>query len=271
MSPELIWFALGLIVAGLAAGFVGGLFGIGGGIVIVPALYFVFTALGVDEAVRMHVAVGTSLSTIIATSWRSLSAHTKAGAVDFTVLRSWTPWISFGALLGAVAAGLANTEALLAIFGGGLLLIAAQMGLASLNWRVFSELPRGIARALIAGALGLLSAMMGIGGGAIGVTVMTLCGRPIHQAVATASGFGAAIAIPAAIGYAIVGWGHGGLPPWSLGFVNIAGFVFLALLTMITAPIGARLAHKLPQLTLKRAFAVVLAIIALNMLREAFS
>ena len=271
MSPELIWFGLGLIVAGLAAGFVGGLFGIGGGIVIVPALYFVFTALGVDEAVRMHVAVGTSLSTIIATSWRSLSAHTKAGAVDFTVLRSWTPWISFGALLGAVAAGFANTEALLVIFGGGLLLIAAQMGLASPNWRVFSELPRGIARALIAGALGLLSAMMGIGGGAIGVTVMTLCGRPIHQAVATASGFGAAIAVPAAIGYAIVGWGHAGLPPWSLGFVNIAGFVFLALLTMITAPIGARLAHKLPQLTLKRAFAVVLAIIALNMLREAFS
>jgi len=271
MSPELIWFGLGLIVAGLAAGFAGGLFGIGGGIVIVPALYFVFTALGVDEAVRMHVAVGTSLSTIIATSWRSLSAHTKAGAVDFTVLRSWTPWISFGALLGAVAAGFANTEALLVIFGGGLLLIAAQMGLASPNWRVFSELPRGIARALIAGALGLLSAMMGIGGGAIGVTVMTLCGRPIHQAVATASGFGAAIAVPAAIGYAIVGWGHAGLPPWSLGFVNIAGFVFLALLTMITAPIGARLAHKLPQLTLKRAFAVVLAIIALNMLREAFS
>jgi uncharacterized membrane protein YfcA len=271
MSPELIWFALGLIVAGLAAGFVGGLFGIGGGIVIVPALYFVFTALGVDEAVRMHVAVGTSLSTIIATSWRSLSAHTKAGAVDFTVLRSWTPWISFGALLGAVAAGFANTEALLVIFGGGLLLIAAQMGLASPNWRVFSELPRGIVRALIAGALGLLSAMMGIGGGAIGVTVMTLCGRPIHQAVATASGFGAAIAVPAAIGYAIVGWGQAGLPPWSLGFVNIAGFVFLALLTMITAPIGARLAHKLPQLTLKRAFAVVLAIIALNMLREAFS
>jgi len=271
MSPELIWFGLGLIVAGLAAGFAGGLFGIGGGIVIVPALYFVFTALGVDEAVRMHVAVGTSLSTIIATSWRSLSAHTKAGAVDFTVLRSWTPWISFGALLGAVAAGFANTEALLVIFGGGLLLIAAQMGLASPNWRVFSELPRGIARALIAGALGLLSAMMGIGGGAIGVTVMTLCGRPIHQAVATASGFGAAIAVPAAIGYAIVGWGHAGLPPWSLGFVNIAGFVFLALLTMITAPIGARLAHNLPQLTLKRAFAVVLAIIALNMLREAFS
>lgn len=111
--------------------------------------------------------------------------------------------------------------------------------------------------------------MMGIGGGAIGVTVMTLCGRPIHQAVATASGFGAAIAIPAALGYAIVGWGREGLPPWSLGFVNVPGFVFLALLTTITAPIGARLAHRLPQLTLKRAFAVMLAVLALNMLREA--
>ncbi len=271
MNSELLWFATALVAAGLAAGFVGGLFGIGGGIVIVPTLYFVFAALGVDEAVRMHVAVGTSLSTIIATSWRSLSAHTKAGAVDFDILKTWTPWIAFGALLGAAAAGFANTEALLLIFGGGLLLIAAQMGLANPNWRMFAELPRGSARAFIAGSLGMLSALMGIGGGAIGVTVMTLCGRPIHQAVATASGFGAAIAIPAAIGYAVVGWGREGLPPCSLGFVNIVGFVFLALLTMLTAPVGARLAHQLPQLTLKRAFAIMLAVLALNMLREALS
>lgn len=270
MNPEFFWFAAGLIAAGLTAGFVGGLFGIGGGVVIVPALYFVFAALGVDEAVRMHVAVGTSLSTIIATSWRSLSTHSKAGAVDFAVLRAWTPWISFGAVLGAAVAGVANAQALLAIFGGGLLLIAAQIGLANPNWRMFAELPSGVARAAIAGGLGLFSALMGIGGGAIGVTVMTLCGRPIHQAVATASGFGAAIAIPAAIGYAAVGWGREGLPPWSAGFVNIAGFIFLALLTALTAPIGARLAHRLPQLTLKRAFAIVLAALALNMLREAF-
>jgi uncharacterized membrane protein YfcA len=270
MSPEIIWFVVGLVVAGLAAGFVGGLFGIGGGIVIVPALYFVFTALGVDEAVRMHVAVGTSLSTIISTSWRSLSTHMKAGAVDVDVLKSWTPWISLGAIAGAAVAGFANTEVLLIIFGGGLLLIAAQMGFASPNWRLFSDLPRGVARALIAGAQGMLSALMGIGGGAIGVTVMTLCGRPIHQAVATASGFGAAIAIPASIGYVIAGWGREGLPPWSLGFVSVPGFVFLALLTAITAPIGARLAHRLPQLTLKRAFAIALAVIAINMLREAF-
>lgn len=271
MSPEIVWFVLALIGAGLLAGFVGGLFGIGGGIVIVPALYFVFTALGVDEGVRMHLAVGTSLSTIISTSWRSLSTHLKAGAVDVSVLKTWGPWISLGAVLGAVVAGLVNTETLLIVFGAGLLLIAAQMGLGNPNWRVWPDLPTGAPRAITAGGIGMFSSMMGIGGGAFGVTVMTLCGRPIHQAVATASGFGAAIALPASIGYAIAGWGREGLPPWSLGFVSLPGFIALAALTAITAPIGARLAHRLPQASLKRAFAIVLGVVALNMLWEAFS
>ncbi|GAM99965.1 hypothetical protein U91I_03623 [alpha proteobacterium U9-1i] len=270
MSADLLPFIAGLLAAGLVAGFIGGLFGVGGGVVIVPALYVVFSALNVDESVRMHLAIGTSLSTIISTSWRSLATHTKAGAVDFAVLRAWAPWITGGALIGAALAGVSNTEALLIVFGGGLLLVAAQMGLGNPNWRVAQELPRGGVRALIASAIGLLSAMMGIGGGAFGVTVMTLCGRPIHQAVATASGFGAAIALPSALGYVIAGWGREGLPEWSAGFVSLPGFVVLAALTAITAPIGARLAHRLPQQTLKRAFAVFLAITALNMLREAF-
>jgi uncharacterized protein len=271
MSPEIVWFVIGLVGAGLFAGFVGGLFGIGGGAVVVPALYVLFTALGVDESVRMHVAVGTSLSTIIATSWRSLTAHRQAGAVDFDVLKRWGPWIMIGAIAGAAIAGAASTEALLLVFGFGLLLIAAQMGFGSANWRLFRDLPHGIWRAVIAGGIGLFSALMGIGGGAFGVTVLTLSGRPIHQAVATASGFGAAIALPAALGYVIAGWGREGLPPWSLGFVSLPGFLVLAALTAITAPIGARLAHRLPQLSLKRAFAVFLALVAINMLREAFS
>lgn len=271
MTGDLALFVAALAGAGLFAGFIGGLFGIGGGVVIVPVLYLVLTALGVDEAVRMHIAVGTSLSTIISTSWRSLATHTKAGAVDYAVLKAWAPWITLGALIGSALAGLANTEALLIVFGGGLLLVAAQMGFANPNWRMFSELPGGAVRASIAGAIGLLSAMMGIGGGAFGVTVMTLCGRPIHQAVATASGFGAAIAAPAAIGYVLAGWGREGLPPWSMGFVSVPGFIMLAVLTAITAPIGARLAHRLPQLTLKRAFALLLALVAVNMLREAFT
>lgn len=271
MSPDLIWFAAGLIGAGLFAGFVGGLFGIGGGVIIVPALYAVFTALGVDESVRIHVAIGTSLSTIVSTSWRSLAAHTKAGAVDFKVLKSWTPWIVAGALLGSAIAGFASSEMLLIVFGAGLLLIAAQMGLGNPSWRLAADLPVGVGRALVAGGIGVFSALMGIGGGAFGVTVMTLCGRPIHQAVATASGFGAAIALPAALGYIVSGWAREGLPPWSLGFVSLPGFLILAALTALTAPIGARLAHRLPQALLKRAFAIFLAVVSLNMLREAFS
>ncbi len=271
MSAEIGWFVLGLVGAGLFAGFVGGLFGIGGGAVVVPALYLLFTALGVDEDVRMHVAIGTSLSTIIATSWRSLTAHRQAGAVDFDVLKTWGPWIMTGAIAGAAVAGFASTEALLFVFGFGLLLIAAQMGLGNPDWRAFRDLPRGLWRVFTASGIGLFSALMGIGGGAFGVTVLTLSGRPMHQAVATASGFGAAIALPAALGYVIAGWGREGLPPWSLGFVSLPGFVMLAALTAITAPMGARLAHRLPQLSLKRAFAIFLALIAVNMLREAFS
>jgi len=155
------------------------------------------------------------------------------------------------------------------VFGGGLLLIALQMGFGNPAWRLAQDLPTGALRAALASTIGLLSAMMGIGGGAFGVTLMTLCGRPIHQAVATASGFGAAIALPAAAGYAIAGFGREGLPPWSLGFVSVPGFLILGALTALTAPVGARLAHRLPQLALKRAFAVVLALVAVNMLREA--
>ncbi|MEZ6022265.1 MAG: sulfite exporter TauE/SafE family protein [Hyphomonadaceae bacterium] len=271
MSADLLWFVTGLAGAGLFAGFIGGLFGVGGGVIIVPALYFVMTALGVDESVRMHVAVGTSLSTIVSTSWRSLAAHTKAGAVDFDILKAWAPWITLGALIGAAVAGLVETETLQIVFGAGLLLVAVQMGLGNIDWRLWSDMPRGVIRALTAGAIGVLSAMMGIGGGAFGVTLMTLCGRPIHRAVATASGFGAAIALPGALGYIVAGWGREGLPPWSLGFVNLPGFVLLALLTALTAPIGARLAHRLPQTSLKRAFALLLGAVAINMLREAFS
>jgi uncharacterized membrane protein YfcA len=269
MTTELWLMLAGLVCAGLFAGFIGGLFGVGGGAVLVPVLYAIFTAIGIDESVRMHVAVGTSLSSIIATSWRSLSTHAKAGAVDVEVLKTWAPWITLGALAGAALAGLANTEALLIVFGVGLFLVAAQMAFANPDRRLRDTLPTGFARAGVAGGIGVLSAMMGIGGGAFGVTVMTLCGRPIHQAVATASGFGAAIALPAALGYVLTGWGREGLPPWSLGYVSAPGFVVLALLTAVTAPIGARLAHRLPQRTLKRAFAVLLTVVAINMLRQA--
>ncbi len=270
MAPDLILFFAALAGAGLFAGLIGGLFGVGGGIVLVPALFHVMGALGYGEDVRTHVAVATSLSTILATSWRSLSTHMKAGAVDVDILKRWPPPIAVGAAAGALLAGVLDGEVLLVVFGAGLLAIALNMAFTKESWRIAPDMPTGAARAGIAGAIGVLSALMGIGGGAFGVTVMTLCGRPIHQAVATASGFGAAIAIPAALVNIGTGWGEDGLPPWSLGYVNLPGFVILAGLTSLTAPIGARLAHRLPRARLKQAFAVFLALTALNLLWEAF-
>jgi uncharacterized membrane protein YfcA len=270
ISADLFVFLAALAAAGLVAGLIGGLFGVGGGTILVPALYHVMSALGVDGEVRTHVAVATSLSSILATSWRSLATHTKSGAVDFAVLKSWTPWIAFGAVIGALTAGVADGRALLIVFGAGLLLISANMGLASESWRLAEDLPAGAARAATATGIGAASAMMGIGGGGFGVTVMTLCGRPIHQAVATASGFGAAIAAPAALTNVFTGWNADGLPPGSLGYVSVPGFIILGLLTSVTAPMGARLAHRLDRVRLKRWFAVLLAVTALNLLWEAY-
>jgi uncharacterized membrane protein YfcA len=269
MSEALPLFLAGLAFAGLFAGFVGGLFGVGGGVVLVPALYVVFGALGIDDSVRVHLAVGTSLSTIFATSLRSLAAHARAQAVDFALLRAWVPWIALGAIAGAAIAGAIEARALSIVFGAGLLLAAAQLGFGDPNWRAAPAPPERFARAAFAFSIGTLSAMMGVGGGVFGVTLLTACGRPIHQAVATASGFGAAIAAPAALGFVLSGWGREGLPWGSAGFVNLPGFVVLASLTVVTAPIGARLAHRLDQKVLKRAFALFLAVTALLMLREA--
>lgn len=268
MDAEAMAFLAALAGAGVVAGFIGGLFGVGGGVIIVPALFHVFGLLGVSDDLRTHAAVATSLSTIVATSWRSLSAHAAAGAVEANVLKDWMPGVAIGAALGAVAAGFLSGSGLLLVFGGGILLVAANMGFGRDDFRLASDLPKGVARGVLSGGIGFLSALMGIGGGAFGVMLMTLCGRPIHRAVATASGFGMAIALPAALVYVIMGWGLPGLPWGSAGYVNLPGFAILAGLTTLTAPIGARLAHRLDRRRLRRLFAALLGVVGLNLLLE---
>jgi uncharacterized protein len=248
--------------AGALAGLIAGLFGVGGGTVLVPALFFAFQLFGFGGEASLHVAVGTSLSTIISTSLRSLNAHRQAGRVDEAILRGFVPWVAFGAVLGAIAAGLSDRSVLGAVYGVFALGLAAYMGLGRENWAPLHAVPEGTARAATGTGIGLISAMMGLGGGALGSTVMTLAGRPIHQAVATASGFGVAIAIPATLGFIVTGWGADGRPPLSLGYVNVPGFVVLAVLTGAVAPIGARLAHRLDKTLLRRAFGAWLAITA---------
>lgn len=260
----------GLVAAGLFAGLIAGLFGIGGGIIIVPVLYYLFTELGYG-AHAIHMAIATSLATIIATSIRSVMAHHRRGAVDWAVVRAWTPWIVLGTLIGSQLAARIPGRELTILFGCVMLLLSAQIGLGRPNWRLAEDLPRGPAKWALGGLMGALSAMLGIGGGTLGVSLMTLCGRSIHQSVATAAGFGAAIGLPGAIGYVVAGWQETGLPPGSLGYVNLIAFAILSVFTVSMAPVGAHLAHALPARSLKRLFAVGLAIIAMKMVYDQFT
>ena len=268
LTPYLPMLAA-LIAAGLFAGLVAGLFGIGGGVVIVPTLAFVFAQLGYED-VAMHMAVGCSLATIVATSIRSAMSHHKRGAVDLDVVKGWVPFIMVGAILGALIAGAMPSEGMRAVFGTILILVALQFILGRPTWKLADDLPGGITRIGLASGLGALSGIMGIGGGVFGVTLMTLCGRSVHKAVGTAAAFGAAIGFPAAIGFVITGWAVAERPPFSLGYLNVPAIVIIALMTTSIAPVGAMLAHRMNAVMLRRVFGIVMLMISANMLRVAF-
>ena len=250
-----------LMAAGLVAGFVAGLFGIGGGFVIVPALLLVFTAFGVDAGVLTHVAIGTSLATIIVTSSRSVHAHHKTGAVDFTIIKDWAPWLVLGVAGGLYLAQYMDGRSLKWIFSIGVFLMGLHFISPVLrDVKLADEMPRGVTRAGLASFLGGFSALLGIGGGTIAVLTMTMCGRPIHQAVATAAGFGVIIAVPGAIGFAALGQGQEALPMGSLGYVNRIAVISITAMSFITAPLGAKAAHALNAPSLKRVFGVYLVL-----------
>jgi uncharacterized protein len=256
---------LALVVAGVLAGLAAGLFGIGGGAIIVPVLSVLLESLGFSDTAQ-HVAVSTSLATIILTSMRSVQAHARENAVDWDLIKAWSPFIVCGALIGMALAGAMTKDALRLAFGLIGLLAAAQLIFGRPNWQLAREMPTGLPRAGLGVGTGILSALMGIGGGTFGVTLMTLCGRPVHRAVATASGWGVAIGVPGALAAILAGWGKDGLPPGSLGYVNVPAFVLLSIFTVWLAPVGARLAHKTDAALLKRLFGVMLGLVALRML-----
>ncbi|WP_292029029.1 sulfite exporter TauE/SafE family protein [Brevundimonas sp. UBA2416] len=268
--PDLLLLLAALTAAGLVGGLVAGLFGVGGGTVIVPAVFYAFEVLGVGGEGNLHTAIGTSLLTIVATSWRSLRAHRAHGAVDEGVLKTWTPWVAAGALIGAGVAGFTSMQGLAIVYGVCLLVVAAQMGLLPERVTLRRDLPEGWGRRVTGTVIGGLSAMMGIGGGSFGGMMMMLCGRPVHQAVATASGFGLAIGGVATLGFVGFGWDAGGRPPLSLGYVNAPGAVVMAVLTTAVAPWGAKLAHALDRAVLRRAFAVWLLVTAGAVVWKAF-
>lgn len=256
-----------LLVIGAFAGVIAGLLGVGGGIVLVPAFFYAFEALGYDGPQLMQVCLGTSLATIVVTSARSARAHNAKGAVDWAVLRGWAPGIAIGALVGVAVAAALRSEVLQAVFGCLALVIGLWLAFGRADWRIAPQMPVGVTRAVLSPVLGFLSVLMGIGGGSFGVPLMTLYGMPIHRAVATASGFGMAIAVPSILGFLVVAVEDA--PPLTVGALNLPAFAVIVAATFVTTPWGARLAHRTDARLLKRVFAAFLTVVALNMLREA--
>jgi uncharacterized membrane protein YfcA len=251
-----------LLAAGLVTGLLAGLLGIGGGGILVPVLFEIFAALDVDPGVRVHLAVGTSLAVIVPTSLRSFQSHRATGAVDTALLKSMALPVILGVVLGAVIARYADDRVLKAVwvlFGG---LMSARLFFGRDSWCLGDKIPGNPFRAVYGALVGFVSTLMSIGGGAFITTLMTLYGRSIRQGVATASGFGPLIAIPGALGFIWAGWHSTGLPPGSLGFVNVIGAAIVIPASVLAAPLGVRIAHGISRRKLEFAFAVFLAVVA---------
>ncbi|MCB2111556.1 MAG: sulfite exporter TauE/SafE family protein [Defluviimonas sp.] len=266
-ANELLAMLILLMAIGAFAGVVAGLLGVGGGIILVPAFYYAFSALGYGGPDLMQVCLATSLATIIVTSLRSVVAHNRKGAVNWAILRGWAPGIVAGAIVGVLAVAHLRTPVLQAIFGTLALVVAFYLGLGRAAWRLGPAMPTGALRAVLSPLVGFLSVLMGIGGGSFGVPLMSLYGVPIHRAVATAAGFGVLIAVPSVAGFVLTA--ATAAPPWTLGSVNLPAFFVIIAMTLVSAPWGVRLAHAMDPGPLKKVFAAFLSVVALNMLRKA--
>lgn len=275
---ELAWLSAALLAAGAITGILAGVFGVGGGAVIVPVLYELFALMGVPEAPRMPLCVGTSLAIIIPTSIRSFNAHRAKGAVDIAVVRAWTIPVVLGVLGGSLIARYAPADLfkLVFVFVAGLSAIRLIFGRDS--WRIADTLPGILTMRIYGLVIGVLSSLMGIGGGQLSNLVLTFYGRPIHQAIATSSGLGILISIPGTLGYIYAGWPKmaeyadvAALQlPLALGYVSLIGFVLFVPTSIWTAPLGARLAHALPKRKLEIAFGIFLTIVCLRFLSSLF-
>ena len=251
---EIAVFAAAAALSGAVSGLLAGIFGIGGGAILVPVFYQFLTALGVDESVRMHLSVGTSLAIIIPTSIRSFSAHKARGAVDMDLLKSFLVPVPAGVVAASLIAASVSSGQLRAIFACIALLVGLRLVFNRENWVLGREIPGNPWRAVVGFVIGLLSTLMGIGGGVMNNTFMTLFGRPIHQAVATSSGVGVLIAIPGAIGLIWAGWGNPFLPIASTGYVNWIAVALIIPVALVVTPFGVRISHWLSRRHLEIGF-----------------
>jgi uncharacterized protein len=262
---------LALSLGGCVSGVFAGLLGVGGGVIIVPILSAAFEAIGFSGDIAQHVAVASSLAIIIPTGSMSARAHFRRGAVDLARLRLWAPFVLVGTLVGGLLAGGFSGEALRIVFGVVALLIALNIVL-PLQQRLMGHLKGSpLTNRIAATIVGLLSSLMGIGGGSLSVPTMVAFGETMHMAVGTSAAIGVFIAIGGSIGYIISGWSVAGLPPVSLGYVNLIALVLVGVFAALTAPLGVALAHRLNQKALRYVFAVFLVVVGLNMIWKAIS
>jgi uncharacterized membrane protein YfcA len=262
---ELLWLAAAIVVGGVVTGILAGLFGIGGGAVIVPVLYEVFRILGVPDEVRMQLCVGTSLAIIVPTTIRSYLTHRAKGAVLDEVLRRWAVPAVIGVIIGSVIAAFAPS----AVFKLAFVLVATFVGVRFLfgqdAWKIASQLPGRAVMSLYGFLVGLSSSLMGVSGGSVSNIVQSLYGIPIHNAVATSAGLGVPITIAGAIGYMLAGLPHQAMtPPLSIGFVSLLAVAVMAPVSSFTAAYGARLAHAWPKRRLEIAFGLFLLAVAVR-------
>jgi uncharacterized protein len=256
---------LAYVGVGAFAGLLAGLFGVGGGLVIVPVLAWLFLHAGMNPAVIMHLAIGTSLATIIFTSLSSVATHHRHGAVQWRAFAQLAPGIVLGAWLGALIADALPSGNLRVIFGVFELLVAAQMGF-ELKVSPHRTLPGKAGMGLAGGVIGAVSAIVGIGGGTMTVPFLQWCNVDMRKAVATSAACGLPIAVAGALGFVISGLNETGLPPLSSGYLYWPALGGIVLASMLFAPLGAKLAHTLPAAQLKRFFALFLAFLGIRML-----
>ena len=271
---ELLWLGAGLVCAGAATGILAGLFGIGGGAIIIPVLYEVFRITGVPEAVRMPLCIGSSLAIIIPTSISSYRAHLARGAADTTVLKQWIVPTVIGVVLGSFVARYAPEQLFKIVFVVVATISAVRLLFARDNWKFGDAFPKPPWMQLFGVIIGLLSSLMGLGGGQLTNLFMTFYGRPIHQAVATSAALGVAISIPGALGYVYAGWPRAAeYPdvaalqfPFALGYVSLIGVLLVTPLSALIAPVGVRIAHAMTRRQLEIAFGLFLLVVSLRFL-----
>ena len=270
MSADMILLAGVLLVAGFSSGIVAGLLGVGGGMILVPVLFQTFLFFDLPSHLQIHMAVATSMAIICFTGSLSARSHYKRGAIDMDVVKSWAVYIAFGALTGAVAARFIAPAGLKIIFATLALTMAARM-LLNKNAGEAGEATIGVGvQKMLASLVGFFSALMGIGGGTLSVPLLGASGRDVLRAVGTSSLFGIFIAVPAAIGFIVGGWSLPDLPDYSLGYVNLLAVAAIIPTSMMAAPLGARLAHRLSKKTLNLIFAGFLIISGSRMLVAIF-